>query len=85
MLFMFQVCSTHCVILADSIALMLVAMQSPFLGTIKHTQLAAIRHNREVIARFRARAKTPGIPIIPRDNPNPNELLRSVIPCTRFL
>ncbi|KIM62721.1 hypothetical protein SCLCIDRAFT_1214830 [Scleroderma citrinum Foug A] len=28
-------------------------------GTIKHTQLAAIRHNREVVARFRARAKTP--------------------------
>ncbi|KAL4066710.1 Rpp14/Pop5 family-domain-containing protein, partial [Scleroderma citrinum] len=28
-------------------------------GTIKHTQLAAIKHNREIIARFRARAKTP--------------------------
>ncbi|KAG6333031.1 hypothetical protein ID866_6055, partial [Astraeus odoratus] len=28
-------------------------------GTVKHTQLAAIRHNREIIARFRAQAKTP--------------------------
>lgn len=28
-------------------------------GTIKHAQLAAIQHNREVIARYRARAKTP--------------------------
>ncbi|KAI6099788.1 hypothetical protein EDD17DRAFT_1781158 [Pisolithus thermaeus] len=28
-------------------------------GTIKHTQLAAIKHNREVISRFRARAKNP--------------------------
>jgi len=28
-------------------------------GTIKHTQLAAIEHNREVVARYRARAKTP--------------------------
>ncbi|KAF7299542.1 Ribonuclease P/MRP protein subunit POP5 [Mycena chlorophos] len=27
-------------------------------GTIKHTQLAAIAHNREVVARFRAQAKT---------------------------
>ena len=45
-------------------------MQFFFLGTIKHTQLAAIRHNREVVARFRARAKTPGIPIIPQDNRN---------------
>ncbi|KAJ7069709.1 hypothetical protein C8F01DRAFT_1113671 [Mycena amicta] len=27
-------------------------------GTIKHTQLAAISHNREVVARFRAQAKT---------------------------
>ncbi|KAJ7193795.1 hypothetical protein GGX14DRAFT_701029 [Mycena pura] len=29
-------------------------------GTIKHAQLAAISHNREVVARYRARAKTPG-------------------------
>lgn len=29
-------------------------------GTIKQAQLAAIRHNREVVARYRARAKTPG-------------------------
>jgi ribonuclease P/MRP protein subunit POP5 len=29
-------------------------------GTIKHAQLAAIEHNRKVIARYRARAKTPG-------------------------
>ncbi|KAF7965842.1 hypothetical protein HWV62_14450 [Athelia sp. TMB] len=28
-------------------------------GTIKHAQLAAIRHNREVVGRLRARAKTP--------------------------
>ncbi|KAI6155417.1 hypothetical protein BKA82DRAFT_4078381 [Pisolithus tinctorius] len=28
-------------------------------GTIKHTQLAAIKHNREIISRFRARAKNP--------------------------
>ncbi|GBE90101.1 Ribonuclease P/MRP protein subunit POP5 [Sparassis crispa] len=28
-------------------------------GTIRHAQLAAIRHNREVIARYRTRAKTP--------------------------
>ncbi|KAI0788260.1 hypothetical protein C8Q74DRAFT_1367013 [Fomes fomentarius] len=28
-------------------------------GTIKQAQLAAIRHNREVVARYRARAKTP--------------------------
>ncbi|KAJ7841773.1 hypothetical protein B0H13DRAFT_2255794 [Mycena leptocephala] len=28
-------------------------------GTIKHAQLAAISHNREVIARYRAQAKTP--------------------------
>ncbi|KAI6024853.1 hypothetical protein PISMIDRAFT_360290 [Pisolithus microcarpus 441] len=28
-------------------------------GTIKHAQLAAIKHNREVISRFRARAKNP--------------------------
>ncbi|KAF7298945.1 Ribonuclease P/MRP protein subunit POP5 [Mycena indigotica] len=27
-------------------------------GTIKHTQLAAITHNREIVARFRAQAKT---------------------------
>ncbi|KAF7314325.1 Ribonuclease P/MRP protein subunit POP5 [Mycena kentingensis (nom. inval.)] len=27
-------------------------------GTIKHTQLAAVAHNREVVARFRAQAKT---------------------------
>ncbi|KIK12200.1 hypothetical protein PISMIDRAFT_461679 [Pisolithus microcarpus 441] len=30
-------------------------------GTIKHTQLAAIKHNREVISRFRARAKNPSM------------------------
>ena len=29
-------------------------------GTIKQAQLSAIRHNREVVARYRARAKTPG-------------------------
>jgi len=29
-------------------------------GTIKQAQLAAIEHNREVIARYRALAKTPG-------------------------
>ncbi|KAJ6480815.1 hypothetical protein C8R47DRAFT_1186651 [Mycena vitilis] len=28
-------------------------------GTIRHAQLAAISHNREVIARYRAQAKTP--------------------------
>ncbi|KAJ7766615.1 hypothetical protein B0H16DRAFT_1522005 [Mycena metata] len=28
-------------------------------GTIKHVQLAAISHNREVVARLRAEAKTP--------------------------
>ncbi|KAF5359410.1 hypothetical protein D9756_002919 [Leucocoprinus leucothites] len=28
-------------------------------GTIKHAQLAAIAHNREVVARFRARSKLP--------------------------
>ncbi|KZV77308.1 hypothetical protein PENSPDRAFT_673079 [Peniophora sp. CONT] len=28
-------------------------------GTIKHTQLAAAEHNRVIIARFRAKAKTP--------------------------
>ncbi|KAF8151050.1 hypothetical protein B0H34DRAFT_161362 [Crassisporium funariophilum] len=28
-------------------------------GTIKHAQLAAIAHNREVVARYRALAKTP--------------------------
>ncbi|KAJ7264863.1 hypothetical protein B0H12DRAFT_1101164 [Mycena haematopus] len=28
-------------------------------GTIKHAQLAAVAHNREVIARYRAQAKTP--------------------------
>ena len=33
---------------------------SEFAGTIKQAQLAAIRHNREVVARYRARAKTPG-------------------------
>ncbi|KIK82292.1 hypothetical protein PAXRUDRAFT_14803 [Paxillus rubicundulus Ve08.2h10] len=30
-------------------------------GTIKHVQLAAIKHDREVVARFRARAKTPAL------------------------
>ena len=29
-------------------------------GTIKQAQLAAIRHNREIVARYRARAKLPG-------------------------
>lgn len=29
-------------------------------GTIKHAQLAAIAHNREVVARYRALAKTSG-------------------------
>ncbi|KAG5652602.1 hypothetical protein H0H81_004384 [Sphagnurus paluster] len=29
-------------------------------GTIKHAQLAAIAHNREAVARYRAQAKTPG-------------------------
>ncbi|KAJ7143202.1 hypothetical protein C8R43DRAFT_1089063 [Mycena crocata] len=28
-------------------------------GTIKHAQLAAIAHNRQVVARYRAQAKTP--------------------------
>ncbi|VDC04956.1 unnamed protein product [Peniophora sp. CBMAI 1063] len=28
-------------------------------GTIKHTQFAAIEHNRVIIAKFRAKAKTP--------------------------
>ncbi|KAF5379820.1 hypothetical protein D9615_005793 [Tricholomella constricta] len=28
-------------------------------GTIKHAQMAAIAHNREVVARYRAQAKTP--------------------------
>ncbi|KAI0064945.1 hypothetical protein BV25DRAFT_1989677 [Artomyces pyxidatus] len=28
-------------------------------GTIKHAQLAAIEHNRLIVARFRAKAKTP--------------------------
>ena len=31
-----------------------------YVGTIKQAQLAAIQHNREVIARYRALAKTPG-------------------------
>jgi ribonuclease P/MRP protein subunit POP5 len=30
------------------------------LGTIKHAQLAAIKHNREVIALYRSRAKIAG-------------------------
>ena len=34
------------------------------LGTIKHAQLAAIKHNREVIARYRARTKIAGRYII---------------------
>lgn len=29
-------------------------------GTIKQAQLAAIAHNREIVGRFRAKAKTPG-------------------------
>jgi hypothetical protein len=29
-------------------------------GTIKHAQLAAITHNREIIARYRSQAQTPG-------------------------
>ncbi|KAG6906968.1 hypothetical protein DXG01_011165 [Tephrocybe rancida] len=29
------------------------------IGTIKHAQLAAIEHNREIVARHRAQAKTP--------------------------
>ena len=29
-------------------------------GTIRHAQLAAIKHNREVIARYRAMAQIPG-------------------------
>lgn len=29
------------------------------LGTIKHAQLAAIAHNREVVARYRAKSKLP--------------------------
>ena len=33
-------------------------------GTIKQAQLAAIRHNREVIARYRAQARTPGMAAI---------------------
>jgi ribonuclease P/MRP protein subunit POP5 len=31
----------------------------PFTGTIKHTQLAAIEHNRVVVARYRTRANAP--------------------------
>lgn len=31
-----------------------------YIGTIKHAQLAAIAHNREVVARYRALAKMPG-------------------------
>ncbi|EIM91227.1 uncharacterized protein STEHIDRAFT_73016 [Stereum hirsutum FP-91666 SS1] len=31
-------------------------------GTIKHTQLAAIEHNRTIIARYRASSKTPTHP-----------------------
>jgi len=34
------------------------------LGTIRHAQLAAIAHNREVIARYRALAKNPGMVLI---------------------
>ncbi|KAG8212864.1 hypothetical protein J3R82DRAFT_11188 [Butyriboletus roseoflavus] len=30
------------------------------IGTIKHVQLAAIKHNRQVVARFRGMTKTPG-------------------------
>lgn len=37
---------------------------STCVGTIKHTQLAAIEHNRIIIARFRAKAKTPGMSIV---------------------
>lgn len=33
-------------------------------GTIKQAQLAAIRHNREIVARYRARAKLPGMCIM---------------------
>jgi ribonuclease P/MRP protein subunit POP5 len=33
----------------------------PHVGTIRHAQLAAIEHNRVVIARYRALAKTPGM------------------------
>lgn len=40
--------------------LLYLAVDDRNLGTIKHTQLAAIEHNREVVARYRARAKTPG-------------------------
>ena len=29
-------------------------------GTIRHARLAAIKHNREVVARYRALAQTPG-------------------------
>jgi hypothetical protein len=29
-------------------------------GTIKHAQLAAVAHNREIVARYRAQAKMPG-------------------------
>lgn len=31
-----------------------------FIGTIKHAQLAAITHNRDIIAGYRALARTPG-------------------------
>jgi ribonuclease P/MRP protein subunit POP5 len=31
------------------------------LGTIKHAQLAAIAHNREIVARYRALSKNPGM------------------------
>lgn len=37
-----------------------------FAGTIKQAQLAAIRHNREIVARYRARAKLPGASVTVR-------------------
>ena len=36
-------------------------------GTIKHAQLAAIEHNRVIVARYRAQAGAPGEPIQPQN------------------
>lgn len=33
-------------------------------GTIKHAQLAAVTHNREIVARYRAQAKMPGMLLV---------------------
>lgn len=53
------------------------------IGTIKHAQLAAIAHNREVIARYRAKAKTPGavelFPVVVTPHSNPSLGLCSLL------